>query len=139
MDYNKLANQLIIHEGNRKFPYTDTTGNLTIGVGHNLTAKGLSPSQIRNILSDDINDTVSFLGKNLPWWAGMNDDVRQRALADMAFNLMGKILDFKTMLPAIQAKNWDAAADALLASKFAQQTGIRAIHLASMIRTGKDF
>lgn len=135
MDLQKLQAMLIRHEGLKKFPYVDTTGNLTIGVGHNLTAKGLTDGQIRIILTDDITDAINFLNSHLPWVVFL-DDVRQRVLADMAFNLMGKVLDFKNMLAAIQAKDWNRAADELLNSAFAHQTGQRAKDLSYMIRTG---
>lgn len=137
MDLKKLFNMLILHEGLKLKPYTDTVGKLTIGVGHNLTDKGLSQAQVMGILTDDVNETIAFLSKNVPVFMKL-DDVRQRALADMAFNLMGKLLDFKRMIAALEAKDWNKAADELLNSDFARQTGQRAKDLAAMIRTGVD-
>lgn len=137
MDLTKLSNQLIKHEGLKQFPYKDTVGKLTIGVGHNLDDKGLTVGQIRAILIDDLADTVNFLNFKLPWLKDL-DDVRQRAVANMTFDLMGKILEFKHMLAALQAKDWNTAADEVLNSTFAHQTGQRAKDIASMIRTGQD-
>lgn len=136
MDTLSLSDLIQRHEGLRLKPYTDTVGKLTIGVGHNLTDKGITEGQARIILTDDISDTTNFLNMKLPWWVFL-DSVRQMALADMTFDLMGKVLDFHAMLNALQMHQWDAAADALLASLFAKQVGKRAQDLAQMIRTGK--
>jgi lysozyme len=145
MDLGKLQDLLIKHEGMKAHAYKDSRGILTIGVGHNLEAKpipydyskGLTDSQIRSILSDDLTTTVNFLNSHLPWFVNL-DDVRQRALADMTFNLMSKVLGFKKMLAALQAKDWNEASNQLLNSDFATQTGVRARDLASMFRTGND-
>lgn len=137
MDLPKLRIQLIKHEGLVLKPYTDTVGKLTIGVGHNLTDLGLTYQQSMFILDDDIKDTVDWLTRNCPWWAGL-DPVRQTAIADMAFNLKGKLLGFKKMIAAVQAKDWGAAAKELLDSDFAKQTGVRAADLAAQILTGKE-
>lgn len=137
MDLTKLSNQLIKHEGLKQFPYRDTVGKLTIGVGHNLDDKGLTQTQIRSILMDDLTDTVNFLNFKLPWLKDL-DDVRQRAIANMTFDLMGKILEFKHMLAALQARDWVTASDELLNSTFAKQTGQRARDLAKMLLTGQD-
>lgn len=137
MDLNKLSNQLVKHEEIRFKPYLDTVGKITIGVGHNLSDKGLTPNQVGLILQDDIKDVVTFLTLRLPWVLKL-DDVRARAVADMAFVLMDKLLDFHTMLPALQEARWKDASDALLNSKFASQVGKRAIDLANMILSGQD-
>lgn len=138
MHNQKLYDQLILHEGLKLKPYVDTVGKLTIGVGHNLTDKGLTRVQSIRLLEDDLQDTYNFLNSQCPWYSAL-DEVRQRAIVDMTFNLMGKLLQFKTMIAAIKLKDWNAAADALLDSLFAEQTGQRAKNLAHMLRTGTDF
>jgi lysozyme len=55
----------------------------------------------------------------------------------MAFNLGGHLLTFRNSLSAIQRNNYAAAANEMLASKWANQVGQRAQHLANMMRTGK--
>lgn len=137
MDRTKLISQLVKHEGLRLKPYTDTVGKLTIGIGHNLTDNGLTKDQCVAICNDDIDNTVALLESKCPWFKGL-DDVRQRAIADMTFNLMEKILDFTGLIAAINVKAWDAAANHILNSKFGQQVGKRAQDLAHMMRTGTD-
>lgn len=137
MDITKLKAQLTKHEGVKLSPYQDTAGKTTIGYGHNLSNKPISLGAALYILEDDIQDTITFLQQHCPWWVGL-DDVRRRAIADLAFNLMGKLLDFHNMIAAIQAKDWPRASAELLSSKFAAQTGQRAHDLASQLLTGKD-
>lgn len=138
MNRDRLAGDLANHfEGTRLFPYTDTVGKLTIGVGHNLTDKGITPNQAAQLLYDDISDVVNFLNLRTPWWNTL-DEVRQRALANMTFDLMGKILSFTGMLGCLQSKDWKGASDNLLSSLFAKQVGKRAVDLAHMFLTGQD-
>lgn len=138
MNKDKLAGQLTNHyEGTRLKPYVDSVGKLTIGVGRNLTDKGISPNEAAILLDNDLNDTIAFLNTHLPWWTSLNE-VRQRALANMTFDLMGKILQFKKMLAALQAGLWSTASTELLTSLFATQTGQRAKDIAQMFLTGED-
>jgi lysozyme len=136
MDLKKLQDLLIKHEGIRFMPYRDTVGKITIGVGHNLTDKGLTKSQIMSLLVDDMTDTINYLNR-LDWFREL-DDVRQLAIADLTFNIGSKVLGFNHMLEALRFKDWDGAARALMNSTYATQVGHRALDLASMIRTGKE-
>ena len=58
-------------------------------------------------------------------------------LINMAFNLGGKLLTFGHTLTAMQHGDYAAAANAMLASKWAAQVGQRAQRLANAMRTGK--
>jgi lysozyme len=136
MDMSKLVEQLIDHEGERLFPYTDTVGKLTIGVGRNLTDVGISKEESRLLLYNDIEKVVDGLDAALPWWDSLSE-ARQRVLADMAFNLGLKgLLGFKNTLALIQAGDYDEAADNMLLSKWATQVGRRAQTLAGLMRRG---
>jgi lysozyme len=137
MDLTKLTALLLRHEGLRLKPYIDTVGKLTVGVGHNLSDKGISKSIAMAMLSEDITDTLNFLNLKFDWFKNL-DDVRARAIADLTFDLMGGLLDFHKMLEAIEVEDWDTAANELLDSKFAKQVPLRAKDLSYMIRTGKD-
>jgi lysozyme len=80
--------------------------------------------------------TLAWRDSNLPWWRDL-DDVRQRALINMAFNLRARLLGFTNTLAAIQASDWQKAHDEMLDSLWAKQVGERAQRLASMILTGE--
>jgi lysozyme len=140
----KLIAELRRDEGVRYSPYNDTKGIPTVGVGHNLNSKPLpagwkyplNDMQINSLLDDDLEDVFHDLDRNLPWWTDLND-VRQRALANMAFNLgITKLLGFRNTLVAMRQGKYDAAADGMLASAWATQVKGRATRLADMMRRG---
>jgi lysozyme len=119
-------------------PYVDTTGNITIGIGHNLTANGLPDFLIDALYEWDVAQTLPALQAALPWITALNE-VRQRVLADMAFNMgVAGLLTFHTFLAHLNAGRFEEAAVAMLDSRWARQVGDRAERLATMIRTGRD-
>lgn len=136
LERDALRQQLIAHEGVRFFPYTDTAGKLTIGVGRNLTDVGISPQEANTLLDNDINGAVAGLNRRWPWFPTL-DPMRQRVLIDMAFNLgITGLAGFPKMLAAVEAGAYDEAADEMLDSTWAKQVGTRAVKLAAMMRTG---
>ena len=139
MDRNRLIDQLRIHEGVEKTVYNDSEGIPTIGVGRNLRDRGLSDDEIDYLLSNDIDIVVNELDKVMPWWKDL-DEVRQRVLCDLVFNLgMPRFSGFKKSISYMKQQMWDQAADELLDSKWARQVGRRAHTLSEMMRTGNDF
>ncbi|MGU3777520.1 hypothetical protein [Burkholderia metallica] len=64
------------------------------------------------------------------------DPVRQRVVINMAFNMQGGLLTFTNTLAAMKRGDYAAAADGMLASKWAAQVGARATRLATMMRSG---
>lgn len=138
MNRQKLYAELRRDEGSRSFPYTDTVGKLTIGVGRNLTDVGLSDEEIDHLLDNDVARVESGLDRALPWWRTL-DDVRQRVIANMAFNMgVFGLLTFKNTLEAIRVGDWSRAHAGMLASKWATQVGPRAKRLAEMMLTGSE-
>ena len=136
VDLDALKADLIRDERLRLKPYTDTTGHLTIGVGHNLTDKGISKSVCDLMLSEDVADVVAQLDANLPWWQHL-DPVRQRALANFVFNVgIASALTFTHTLALLKAELYEAAANALSDSLWHRQVGARALRIEDMIRTG---
>lgn len=137
-DLGLLRQQLMRHEGLRLTPYTDTMGKLTIGYGHNLTAKGITTEVADLLLTADIDDTLAQVTLCMPWFRNL-DPIRQRALADMAFNIgVRGLLGFKRMLNAVNANRWEDAANEMENSTWAKQVGKRALELSQMMQTGKD-
>ena len=140
----RLIEQLRLHEGERRKPYRDTVGKLTVGIGRNLDDKGLRRDEIEYLLANDIADSRADLDRYLPWWRGL-DPVRQRVLIDMVFNMGagspkgGGLLSFVNTLSEIRRGNYGIAADMMLASKWSAQVGRRAVRLATMMRTGMDY
>lgn len=137
-----LRAQLRRHEGTgprrlgRLLPYTDPVGKLTIGYGRNLEDVGLSQTEADFLLDNDIDDRVRALAFHLPWFATL-DEVRQRALVDMAFMGTAKLLGFRKMLSALERGDYETAALEALDSRWAEQVKGRADTVARMLRTGE--
>ena len=135
-DRDALRSQLMLHEGLRLFPYVDSVGKITVGVGRNLTDKGISDAEARQFLDADINDAILDC-TSFPWFPDL-DPVRQRAVVDLCFNMgLPRLQGFVKMLAAIGRQDWNTAAHELLDSRYAQQVGKRASTLAHMLRTGE--
>lgn len=137
MDRKQLEDQLILHEGFRSKPYTDTVGKLTIGVGRNLDDVGISETEARALLNHDIATAEKTAARIVPSYQDL-DEVRQRVLVDMAFNMGRKLAQFMNALAAIDARDFDTAAAEMLDSRWARQVGRRATRLAKMMKTGQD-
>ena len=130
-----LARLLTRHEGRRAFPYTDTAGRLTIGVGRNLTDRGLAGDEIDLLLANDIALARSICGDQFGAAFHAASTARQQALISMAFNLGGpRLAGFVRFHAAVMRGDWDAAAAEALDSRWATQTGRRATDIAAMLR-----
>ena len=150
MDTEQLRKDLERDEGRRRFAYDDRNGlallpgqmlrgQLTIGVGWNLTARGLPETVIDRLLDLSISsaeqDVLAILG--VLTWPTTISEPRQRALTNMAFNLgRTKLTKFTRMWAAVRAGEWDAAAQYALASKWATQVGRRAQRIVALLREG---
>lgn len=131
----KLKKSLITHEGYENKPYTDTVGKITIGIGYNLTDRGLDDDWIVSQFTKDLN---YFYSQLLPydWFNVLNED-RQVALIDMCFNLGVKtFLSFTQMIAALEVHDYTKAANDMRQSKWATQVGKRAADLAQTMETG---
>src|SRR3990167_4486964 len=85
-DRFRLKEELKRDEDNKQFPYEDTVGKLTIGVGHNLTDLGLPPQIVDALLDLDIHQAARDVHAIYPEWETLSD-ARQRVLLNMSFNL----------------------------------------------------
>jgi lysozyme len=139
MDTDRLIEQLKIHEGVRDKVYLDTEGIETIGVGRNLKDKGLSEDEIDYLLQNDISEFTESVKDNWPWWGDL-DDVRQRVVVDMAFNMgVAGLSKFSKTLGHIESGRYEEAGDEMLDSRWAEQVGQRADRLSQMMKTGEDY
>lgn len=133
----KLKGLLVKHEGCKLFPYTDTTGHLSIGVGRNLIDRGISSNEAFYLLDDDIIYFTDKLNHYLNFFYKMEEN-RQIALIDMCFNLgIQGFLNFTKMIIALEAGDYGRAADEIINSKAAEQNPNRYQSLANIVRTGE--
>jgi len=142
MNISQLKKQLIDHESMKLELYKCTAGFWTIGVGRNLSSRGISVETAVDMLDEDIEICISELDKVFPWWRKGND-ARQHALIDLHFNLgINTLLSFKKTMnlweEAVHGRvNWSQVADELLNSNYAKQLPNRSKTIATMIETGE--
>lgn len=136
MNLQRLMSQLAIDEGNRSKPYVDTVGKTTIGVGRNLTDRGVSSDEIELMLSNDIVIATSCARSLVPGFDHL-DDVRQEVLTNMALNLgYTRLAGFRMFLAFVNSSEFGDAAHEMLQSKWATQVGARATRLSNAMRDG---
>jgi len=128
----------------RLFIYRDSVGIDSIGVGRNMRDKGISVPEAMFMLDNDIQEHLDLLDRELPWWREL-DDVRQLALANLAFNLgvgptveqpEGKLLTFKSTLALLHAGDYEKVAEHLKDTPWYKQVGDRGKRIVSMLETG---
>lgn len=133
--HSRLRDWLIECEGLNLEPYIDSVGKTTIGVGRNLTDRGISRKEALFLLEEDVAICMQEL-ESRPWYTKQPPGVRE-ALINMCFNLgMPRLLTFKKMIRALEAKKHHQAAIEALDSRWATQVGNRAKQVAERIRCG---
>jgi lysozyme len=129
-------NLAILNEANRQFPYQDTVGKWTIGIGHNLTDKGLSMRMRQLLFEEDWIEAQQALLRIDPWVVYL-DPVRQAVFVDLVFNMgPGTWRQFKQSRAAFQAGDFEMGIVHLKNSKWYRQVGTRADRLIDMLITG---
>lgn len=137
-DFYSLAKAMFIEdEGYRHFPYLDTKGNLTIGIGHNLDAEGLSNPIIDRIFVEDLARTIKGCYRAFPDIATYSLP-RQLALVNMAFQMgLQGLLGFRKTIALIREGRWEDAAIEAAESKWAKvDSPKRAARVIKMLRDG---
>jgi lysozyme len=132
---SKLRKSLIEHENFRNFPYIDTVGKITIGIGYNLTDRGLDDEWINTQYVKDVDYFYKQLYDNFPWFMQLNED-RQIVLVDMCFMGWKKFLGFGKLIQALDKSDYQKAAYEMLDSEWASQVKGRATKLAQGMLTG---
>lgn len=130
-------------EGRRIWPYTDTMGHRTWGIGHNLDESPIAPD-VRSLLQQAVDlqyqvdvESIDSQLAAMPWWGDL-DSVRQAVLIDMGFNLGYAGLQNFTMFLSFMAQDRfkEAAAD-LRQTKAYRELPNRYERLAVMLETGQ--
>lgn len=130
-----LTKRLNKSEGRKRFPYRDTVGKLTIGVGFNLDDVGLYDEEIDFILQNRVRLAAVDAAK-LPVYAKL-DPIRQTVLVDMVFNMgLDTVKKFRNTLAYMEQGDYAAAARGMRNSLWARQVGKRAEELAKIMETG---
>ena len=134
---NKLIEQLKIHEGFRSNVYTCSGGKKTVGYGRNLQDIGISEEEAEMLLKNDIYEATNQLLNAFPFMATFSD-VRISAMINFTFNVgIGTVRKFSNTIEYLKNEDWEAAADEMMDSKWAEQVGNRAIQITEQIRTSR--
>lgn len=165
MNFDRMETQIVLHEGEELKAYLDTEDNWTMFVGYNLDARGVdfleeicgrkftgpyaqltgTHEESRLVLRADIKRLHHVIPVHFPEYAELNE-VRQRVVLDMAFNMGFRALGFKNTIAAVKRRDWSTAARELYKSKWARQVGDgpggkydRCERLSNMLLTGADY
>lgn len=132
-------------EGKRLTVYKDTLGFLTVGIGHKVTPEDdlavgdrITDLEAEDIFADDKKKVIDAVREafGYPSWFDTIGDGRQAVLQAMAFQMgIHGMLAFHKTIDFLKRYLWDEAAEAMLDSKWAQQTPERAQRMAHIIRT----
>lgn len=151
IEMQEAIRRLILHEGLKLKLYKCPAGYLTIGVGRNVETNpiteeekkvvgdwehGITENGAKYLLKNDIIKAHKNCKKFIECYKEL-DDERQYALLDMCFNLgIVGLLKFRKMLFAMEIGDYRGAAKECLNSKYAKDTGKRAIRIARTIERG---
>jgi lysozyme len=147
MNTDALMEELKYDEGCVYEIYNDHLGYATFGIGHLIKESDpelgkeigtpVSEERVKECFYQDIKIVCNELDTKEPWWRNL-DDVRQRVIANMCFNLgHPRLSKFKNFIGAMQISDWETAAREMMDSKWASQVGARADRLRNMVLTGE--
>jgi lysozyme len=131
----KLYELLEKDDGFKQFACPNAAGHSIIGIGRNLSARGISYEEAMFMLQNDVKDCVRELLKLYPWVNGLSD-VRKIVLISMAFTLgVAELAQFRAMWNALESDDYASAAKHILDSPWAKQSSNRAERLAHFMET----
>ena len=132
----KVKNFIVGHEDCRNFPYIDTLGNITIGIGYNLTNRGMPDSWIIEQYEADVAYFYNQLFEDFTWFRTL-DQNRQMVLLDMCCMGYKKFKEFTKMLNALAVYDYKTASQEMINSVWATETKSRAAQDAQVMLTGE--
>lgn len=139
------VDQLKLHEGYKPYPYQDSRGFWTIGIGHLIgdgSSKGeyaqysesnpMPESEVLALFEKDFNKHVK-IAEQYPAYEKLNE-TGKLALIDMTFNMGDLRKDWTGTLKLLEEGKYEEAATVIENSKYATQVGDRAKTVAAQIR-----
>ena len=144
MDIDKLREEIEYDEGSVGKIYLDHLGLPTFGIGHLVLESdpqygwevGTVVSEDRCIeaFDSDIQNVLSDCHRLYPDFDDLPEEV-QRIVANMMFNMgRPRLSKFKGMKRGVDAKDWNAAADEMVDSRWYRQVTKRADRLVERMR-----
>lgn len=127
---------LEFEEGLRLKPYKCSEGFTTIGIGHNLDAKGISNAVADLMYKEDEREAIGQAKRLVDDFNALSDN-RKIVLVSMVFQMgYNGVTRFKNMIQAINIGAYDVAAIEMLDSRWASQTPERTNRLSTMMENG---
>ncbi len=127
------------HEGYEDHVYLDSLDKPTCGWGHLLAVGTKVPSAASEAFFDqDFNVAkADYLSMMLQYGLDLNP-TRRAVLVDMLFNMgLTRVRRFVLMIKALQAEDYNLAAEEMVDSRWYRQTKSRAKELVKMMREGE--
>lgn len=142
----QIKEDLVKHEGYITEIYLCSENYPTFGIGHMITEDDMeytwpvgtpvTDERILQVFHDDCKVAVTdveLLVDNL----SDHPDFVSRVLVNMAFNIgRPRLSKFKNMLAAIEAKDYNLAAEEMIDSKWYRQVGRRSKELVEIMKNG---
>ena len=129
------------HEGLRLTPYRDTRGFDTVGWGHRCkNAVKITRAMAQRLFLADMDTAAQTAAAwlALPPAVCNLTEARYAVIVDMAFNLGPRgLMAFHKFRRALVRRDWEEASREMLSSRWAEQTGHRALHDAEIMRRGE--
>ena len=144
MDIQQLRKQLEIDEGVKYDIYLDHLGLPTFGIGHLVTKTDpesgqevgttISDERVRSAFKADVVSVIEDCNKLYNDFDELPEEVQQ-IIANMMFNMgRTRLSKFRGMKRGVDARDWNAAADEMVDSKWYRQVTNRANRLVQRMR-----
>jgi len=117
--YENIKEMLIKNEGLVCQPYHCSAGKLTIGVGRNLDANGISEDEAMYLLENDIQRVIDSLDKNWSVWRQLPIPCQEIAI-DCTFQMgITGWMNFRRTRALMEMGAYLEASEEILRSKYA--------------------
>ena len=144
MNIDKLREEIEYDEGNVEEIYLDHLGLPTFGIGHLVresdsehgweVGTAVSHDRCVEAFNEDIKTVVSDCYKLYPDFDDLPEEAK-RIIANMMFNMgRPRLSKFKGMKRGVDARDWNAAADEMVDSRWYRQVTKRADRLVERMR-----
>jgi len=144
MNKDRLREELAEDEGCKFEIYLDHLGLPTCGIGHLIREQDeeygqpvgtpVSEERVRRLFNLDIIVTLEDCNRLFPDFAELPEEA-QLVIANMCFNLgFPRFYKFKKFIEAVNVRDWQAAADEMVDSRWHDQVPNRAKRLVGRMR-----
>ena len=140
--YDEVKEMLIRHEGTMCTLYQCTEDKWTIGVGRNLTDRGITEEEAMYLLDNDIKRVMNQLDEYWTVWRSF-EKRGQMVCLDMCFQMgIQGFMGFRRTRALMEMGMWLEASEELLDSKYAIQLPSRSLLNSTLLskcnKDGKD-